>query len=59
MPSAGGRGGVAHQDMKPDNMLLDRGGGLKLADFESAKCFKDRRAMRALMGMPYYGQEGL
>ncbi|KAG1355243.1 putative Calcium-dependent protein kinase 20 [Cocos nucifera] len=46
--------GVAHRDIKPDNVLFDEGGGLKLADFELAKCFGDGQLLRGLVGMPYY-----
>ncbi|XP_008785247.1 phosphoenolpyruvate carboxylase kinase 2-like [Phoenix dactylifera] len=48
------RRGVAHRDIKPDNVLFDGCGRLKLADFGSAECFGDGRPMRGLVGTPYY-----
>lgn len=48
------RRGIAHRDIKPDNVLFDGRGRLKLADFGSAECFGDGRPMRALVGTPYY-----
>ncbi|KAL1963427.1 hypothetical protein VTN77DRAFT_8328 [Rasamsonia byssochlamydoides] len=32
--------GVAHRDLKPDNLLLTRRGALKIADFGNAECFR-------------------
>ncbi|KQK01259.1 phosphoenolpyruvate carboxylase kinase 2 [Brachypodium distachyon] len=48
------RRGVAHRDVKPDNLLFDAAGALKLADFGSAEWFGDGRAMTGLVGTPYY-----
>ncbi|BAF10366.1 phosphoenolpyruvate carboxylase kinase 2 [Oryza sativa Japonica Group] len=48
------RRGVAHRDVKPDNLLFDGGGVLKLGDFGSAGWFGDGRPMTGLVGTPYY-----
>lgn len=46
--------GVAHHDVKPDNVLFGAGGDLKLADFGSAEWFGDGRRMSGVVGTPYY-----
>ncbi|XP_052143968.1 phosphoenolpyruvate carboxylase kinase 2-like [Oryza glaberrima] len=48
------RRGVAHRDVKPDNLLFDGGGVLKLGDFGSGGWFGDGRPMTGLVGTPYY-----
>lgn len=51
------RRGVAHRDVKPDNVFFDAAGALRLGDFGSAEWFGDgrRRAMMSgLVGTPYY-----
>lgn len=46
--------GVAHRDIKPDNILFDEWNCLKLADFGSAEIFKGGELMSGVVGTPYY-----
>nr|CAB3448276.1 unnamed protein product [Digitaria exilis] len=48
------RRGVAHRDVKPDNLFFDAAGALRLGDFGSAGWFGDGLPMEGLVGTPYY-----
>lgn len=46
--------GVAHRDVKPDNILFDEVNRLKLADLGSARVFKEGEPMSGVVGTPHY-----
>ncbi|KAM0949296.1 putative protein kinase CAMK-CDPK family [Dioscorea sansibarensis] len=46
--------GIAHRDVKPDNVMFDSLGRLRLVDFGSAECFGEGMTMRGVVGTPYY-----
>jgi calcium/calmodulin-dependent protein kinase I len=46
--------GIAHRDIKPDNILFNDLNELKLADFGSAEYFRDDQLMTGVVGTPYY-----
>ncbi|XP_022848888.1 phosphoenolpyruvate carboxylase kinase 1-like [Olea europaea var. sylvestris] len=46
--------GVAHRDIKLDNILFNDRNELKLADFGSAEFFRDSQQMSGIVGTPSY-----
>ncbi|PIN14758.1 Ca2+/calmodulin-dependent protein kinase, EF-Hand protein superfamily [Handroanthus impetiginosus] len=46
--------GVAHRDIKSDNILFNNYNELKLADFGSAEYFGNGQLMSGIVGTPYY-----
>ncbi|KAF3456783.1 hypothetical protein FNV43_RR01437 [Rhamnella rubrinervis] len=46
--------GVAHRDIKPDNILFDQRNRIRLADFGSAEILKEGESMSGIVGTPYY-----
>ena len=45
---------VTHRDLKPDNILVNENGSLKLADFGLSNVMKDGKFLKTHCGSLYY-----